>query len=160
MEFDIDHALQKRDGICWIVKCENVIQKNGLCKIHLQILEMENLATDFVVQNIDFQFQPGRWNKWGKWKKTAQGYVIRRRSERSGSKVQTQMQHRHFMEEFLGRDLLPNETVHHKNGVRDDNRLSNLELWSTQQPSGQRVEDKLVWAYEIVRLYGDYCSPE
>lgn len=63
-------------------------------------------------------------------------------------------QHIIVMEEFLERKLLPHENVHHKNGVRDDNRLENLELWSSYQPAGQRVEDKLSWAYEIIALYG------
>ena len=59
------------------------------------------------------------------------------------------------MKEILGRDLLRHETVHHKNGVRHDNRPENLELWSTSQPYGQRVEDKAAWAKEILELYGD-----
>ena len=58
------------------------------------------------------------------------------------------------MEEHIGRYLLKGENVHHKNGVRDDNCLENLELWSTVQPSGQRIEDKLKWAREIIELYG------
>jgi hypothetical protein len=63
-------------------------------------------------------------------------------------------EHRLVMEQHLGRRLSPKENVHHKDGDRLNNDISNLELWSTSQPPGQRIEDIVQWAYEIIELYG------
>lgn len=57
------------------------------------------------------------------------------------------------MEDMLGRYLLPHESVHHRNGVRDDNRPENLELWTRPQPAGIRVSDAIIWAREILARY-------
>ena len=75
---------------------------------------------------------------------------------------QFRAEHTILMEQYLGRALLPGENVHHKNGVRHDNSLSNLELWSKVQPAGQRVEDKVEWAIEILKTYRPeiLCSRE
>ena len=92
--------------------------------------------------------------KPGPWKIDHSGYVVRSVPDSSKkSNSRTERQHRLVMEEHLGRNLLPGENVHHKNGDRADNRIENLELWITKQPKGQRALDLLAWAHEIIDRY-------
>jgi hypothetical protein len=59
------------------------------------------------------------------------------------------------MSQIIGRPLLPSETVHHKNGMKTDNSPKNLELWAKSHCPGQRVQDLVAWAKEILRRYPD-----
>lgn len=94
----------------------------------------------------------------------ANGYVVvgvpagypNARSNGNGGQI---LEHRKVMQDVLGRPLTADENVHHRNGVKTDNRIENLELWSKSQPAGQRVKEKLEWARSIIALY-DNLPPQ
>lgn len=89
-----------------------------------------SLSCNTKMQNPKRRANPGARDK--------HGYVILPNGGRGGYR---QPQHRAVMEQKLGRKLLPHETVHHKNGIRHDNRPENLELWTARHGRGQRVSD-------------------
>jgi len=143
----VESVRQKRDPICTIEGCSEPSKARGYCKRHhgYWYRTGDPLAAPprtYVRKTPDVK----RQRRTGR-SISAFGYV----QVSIGGRQTTE--HRLVMERHLGRPLVKGENVHHINGVRDDNRLGNLELWNTTQPSGQRVPDKVAWAIELLGLY-------
>lgn len=141
----------KNDGPCKVKDCEKPSHTRGWCRTHY--------ARFYRNGTVGTAAPLKRAKGDGSCDQSTKGYHVisvagRRRSA-----------HRVAMEQLLGRDLLPKETVHHVNGHRSDNRTDgplvefrsgNLELWSSAQPAGQRVQDKVAFAVEILRQYAPH----
>jgi len=92
----------------------------------------------------------------GSGHKEKQGYrFINKMRHPNASKSGRIYEHIFIMSEYLGRPLNKGETVHHRNGIKDDNRIENLELWASGHPGGQRVKDKIEWCLDFLSIYGE-----
>ena len=128
------NAPVKREG-CQVPHCDEIHHALGYCQKHHRRF----------VRHGDSSILKKAPN--GSGHLTRDGYIM---ITKDGCQIS---EHRYVVGQHLGRELRKHEEVHHRNGVRDDNRLSNLELWSTSQPPGQRIEDKVEWAKEILQQY-------
>jgi HNH endonuclease len=136
---------RRRNGRCTVDGCKHPAGNRRLCKTHAgRLRKFGDVQADKPIREIAGD---GYLNH---------GYLIvpvppRLRHLSSGAASTSE--HRLVMAKYLNRPLRVDESVHHINGDRLDNRIENLELWSRWQPSGQRLSDKIEWATEVLATH-------
>ena len=142
-----------KKGTVWKCKCEcgnikNIYRKN-LTKKHCPTKSCGCLIKD-ILRNRMTGENHYDW-KGGNATLTGKGYKEFRHGDLRGK-----LEHRYIYETHYGVKLKPHQNIHHINGDRTDNRIENLELWDVAQPSGQRVEDKIKFYFQLVQEYKDH----
>ena len=133
-------------GRCRIEGCENKAVGWHLCSKHYA--KLKKYGDPVGGYEVDGHSKQWQLNK--------DGYVYKFAPDSPHvGKNKILYQHRLVMAEHLGRLLRGNELVHHMNGNKSDNRIKNLELFVKGHPEGQRPEDLVKWAREIIALYGE-----
>lgn len=128
--------------VCQVDGCTREPKSKGLCNTHYA-RQLQGRPIDEPIKSPHFANSINDVL----WQQKSNGYVY---GQFEGRRL---AQHRVIYSQYLKRALHPWENVHHKNGVRNDNRLENLELWITPQPNGQRITDLVEWC---VTNYPDF----
>lgn len=175
---------RKTNAPCIIFKCHKLVEAKDLCAAHYTRMLRNGGAEISKLRNPNGRYVDGIRlceydgcdikhasvgyciKHYQRWKRYGDPSITKIASKGSGAITpdgyrsirvngKSVLEHRYLYSEYLGRPLKQNENIHHKNGIRDDNRLENLELWKKSQPCGQRVTDLYEWARDLIAEYQD-----
>ena len=136
---NLERAEQLLTQPCPITGCPRTISINGYCSLHyLRIQKTGDPGPPLPILP-EMSGQPFTDKK---------GYVYLYTDRTDGTRGVI-YEHRHVMEQHIGRPLQDEEIVHHKNGIKDDNRIENLEILIKNHPRGHRPADIAEWMVEF-----------
>jgi len=133
--------------MCQVETCDRRAEKPGFCPAHyMRVLKHGHPQADLPIRTAD-----GTGHMSHGYRQINVPKELRHLS-RGRTKI---AEHRMVVAEELGRALTSDEHVHHINGVKTDNRIANLELWSTSHPNGRRVVDLIEFSLAMLDRYGE-----
>ncbi len=132
------------DGCEWVGKVTR-----GFCQKHY----LRFMTHGDVSKGREYDYDANFLNSGGYKMRSTPSWIRKVLKERGGCDRTSMPEHRIVMCEYLGRVLESQETVHHKNGDKLDNRIENLELWSSNHPPGQTIKHQVEHARYILDKY-------
>jgi len=143
--------MKKRGAAFWLCKCDC-----GSIKLILQscIISKKQKSCGCFNNSSESKLRGAKHPAWVGGRYNHAGYsFIRMPNHPNSSSNNYIAEHVLVVSDDIKRPLKKSEFIHHKNGIRNDNRIENLELWSHGHPSGQRVKDMITFCQEYLNKY-------
>jgi hypothetical protein len=140
---------------CSVDGCSRVHKAHGYCEMHWRRVKRTGTPGRVKSARGVHEITADGYEVRGSGHTNLHGYRVRMVPGHPNAARRTGqiLEHRLVMATHLARPLFPDETVHHKNGVRTDNRIENLELRAGPHGKHQTTDDLVAAAVSTLRRY-------